>query len=108
MEGEFCEVMLSELEDLCEEISEKPSQYASMLILIEIANYVSQWNPKCVQLTRKCVKVIKAWIKDTDEQIRIADPKDVPTLRAKKGIFYHLADHHTEFFTVFEINLYSF
>ena len=91
LEGEFCSVITSELLDLGEELTEKPSQHMSMFILIEIARFVAQWHKDCAYVLRKFLAIIKKWIQECDSQIEIANVKDIPTLRAKKGVFYHYA-----------------
>ena len=90
-EGEFCEIIQTELELLSEELALKPRNHSSILLLIEVANYVSQWQKKCLIVCRGFLQIIKDWIDDINNQLRDANPKDIPTLRAKKGLFFRYA-----------------
>ena len=89
--GEFCNVIGMELENLGLELAEKPSQHKSLLMLIEIARYVGQWNDACVKVLRDYLTIIRHWIDGCNAQIRQAPVKEIPQLRAKKGLFYHYA-----------------
>ena len=89
LEGHFCEIISAELMDLGNELAGKPSQHMSLFILIEVARYVVQWYEECAAVLKKFIEIIEVWIKDCDDQIKDANIGDVPTLRAKKGVFYH-------------------
>ena len=89
--GEFCDVISMELKTMGSELAAKPSQHKSLLMLIEIARYVGQWSDGCVEVLRDYLTIIKSWIDGCNAQIRRAPVKDIPQLRAKKGLFYHYA-----------------
>ena len=87
--GQFLQIMHEELKNLGDEIASKPSQQQCMWILIEITRFVAQWSDQCVSLLRSFHEKIEKWVLACDAQIEQAHVNDLPTLRAKKGVFYH-------------------
>ena len=88
-DGEFLQIMHQELKNLGDEIASKPSQQQCMWILIEITHFVAQWSDQCVSLLRTFHEKIEKWVLACDAQIEQTHVNDLPTLRAKKGVFYH-------------------
>ena len=93
--GDFLDVISEELRSLGSEIAAKPSEEKTMLLLIGIARYMAQWSKECISVLKCFLKVIESWIADCDAQIDRAETKQIvdvlPTLRAKKALFYNYA-----------------
>ena len=91
IKGEFLSVIADELRNLSSEIEAKPSQHQTMLFLIEISRYVAQWSAECVTVLRSFLQILDAWIVICDDQLAQTEIFDVPSLTAKKALFYNYA-----------------
>ena len=91
--GDFLDVISEELRSLGSQIAAKPSQEKTMLIMIEIARYMSQWSEKCISVLKCFLKIIESWIADCNVKIHLAETTQVmdviPKFRAEKALFYN-------------------
>ena len=85
--GNFGNIMQQELEGIADEISNKPRDYNSMFLLIEIASYCTQYFPSFQNVCRTFKQIILKWVDSLDQQMTNANRKNAINLRAKKALF---------------------
>ena len=84
--GDFGGIMQQELEGIADEISNKPRDYSSMFLLIEIASYCIQYFPSFQNVCRTFERILLKWVDSLDQQMTNADREIVINLRAKKAL----------------------
>ena len=89
--GDFLDVISEELRSLSSEISQKPSELGTMVILIDMTRYLAQWSDQCVSVLRSLLKILENWILDCEKLLKSENLNQITTLRIKMAIFYNLA-----------------
>ena len=89
--GDFLDVISEELRSLSSEISQKPSELGTMVILIDITRYLAQWSDQCVSVLRSLLTILENWILDCEKLLKSENLNRISTLRIKMAIFYNLA-----------------
>eukprot|EP00752_Nemacystus_decipiens_P003638 g3353.t1 len=93
-QGEVFAALVDELQVRIAEIAQTPREHEAVLLLADMAVYVSHWNDECKNLVRSClVKVPQEWARDLDDQVQDAaanrlGEEVIPALRAKQCTFH--------------------
>jgi hypothetical protein len=94
--GSCCDALAQELEALAEELQDRISEHASLLVIIDVCTYLLGFTApeaqttKLVAVRRRCVDITEKWFKEREEQIsdtQRTDQKAVPSLRADQCVF---------------------
>jgi hypothetical protein len=83
MKGAWCAQVTSELKRYCAILQDKPREFRSVLVLAETAEYVSQWYPKCRDVSRQFSSMLDRFASEVLSQIQDTDPKFTHELRSK-------------------------
>ncbi|KAJ1474778.1 hypothetical protein T484DRAFT_1910816 [Baffinella frigidus] len=80
-----------ELAMLAEELREKPGDHATLLLLAQVASYGGQWHAGCREAARSLGAVASAWADALGDKVDVTSEAELPTLRAKRCLFYMYA-----------------
>ena len=87
-EGEAAELLHAELDGLARELRDAPRQYRSLLLLAELATYLSQFHAPSRDIARRFAHMTEDWGRALEEQIDGAAPQHQFALRAKQCLFF--------------------
>ena len=89
--GDLNEQLCAELCAIADEIEDAPRQYRQVLLLGELAAYLSQSHAPARNLCRRFAHMAQAWGDALDSQIKASVPEHQDDLAAKQRLFYLLA-----------------
>lgn len=88
--GGCLDALALELEALQDTLQDRISDHSELLIVIDLMTYAMVFHPtpEFAAIRRRCVAIVRQWIGEREEQIStVADPADVPILRADQCVF---------------------
>lgn len=77
-----------EIDNLIEDIKNKPRDYKVALIVGEIGVYAAQWNVDCQKVVYKLAKIVEEWADELLLEDATADPERMANIRARKSLFF--------------------
>jgi hypothetical protein len=90
-DGPLLDVLHHELTSYADEITDRISEHAALLALLDVLSYVRAWEPSSPRLAAlrvRCAGIARRWSAVVEEQVASADdPTAVPALRAKQCMF---------------------